>query len=93
MSCSYADGIFEEVTVPLMVTAEQVFTSSKWDGKKIAENDEFTIHLVYVNQGEKCLVMYDKEGKRSSVRNRRLRCAKDLALAMWQFKNLGTIFA
>ena len=91
--CSYENGIFEEAEESLLGTAEQVFNSSRWDGKKIAENADSCIRLVYVNPGEKCLRMYDKEGNRSSVDSQWLHSARELARAMWRYKNIGTIFA
>ena len=91
--CQYENGIFDEVILPLMETSEKVFISSKWDGRKIAENELTEVRLVKVDEKEKELVMYDKQGACSRQEGRVILHSPDsLALAMWRFKNIGTIF-
>jgi len=91
--CQYdSDEMFDEVIEPLMATAEKVFSSSKWDGKKIAENDGIYVHLCKVNDVEKNLYQYGKDGKRQEGRCI-VRSPESLALAIWRLKNIGTIFA
>ena len=90
--CQYEDDIFDEVIQPFMETAKQVFESSKWDGCKIAKNESFKVFMSKIDEATKSLHMYDKADKlqegRCIVKN-----PESLALAMWRFKNIGTIFA
>ena len=88
--CKYEDGIFDEVIMPLIEKSKNVFFSSKWDEKKIAENEVSEIYMTKINSVEKVLYMYNKKENQREGRCR-LRSAEDLALAMWRYKNLGTI--
>jgi len=90
--CQYEDGIFEDVIQPLMATAEKVFSSSKWDGNKIAENESFKVFMSKIDEATKILHMYDREDKLQEGKCI-LKNPDSLALAMWRFKNIGTIFA
>ena len=90
--CKYEDDIFDEVIQPLMETAAKVFYSSKWDGKKIAENDEFEVRLVKVSDVEKWLHLYSRDGKCQEGKCI-IKKPDSLALAIWRFRNIGTIFA
>lgn len=90
--CQYEDGIFEEVIQPLMEIAKQVYTSSKWDGCKIAENESFNVFMSKIDEATKSLHMYDRDGRLQEGKCI-LKTPESLALAMWRFKNIGTIFA
>lgn len=91
--CQYeSDEMFDEVIEPLMATAEKVFSSSQWDGKKIAENDGIYVHLCKLSDAEKSLHQYGRDGKRQEGRCI-VKSPKSLALAIWRLKNIGTIFA
>jgi len=90
--CQYDYGIFDEVTAPLLPVAKNVFNSEKYDGRKIAENEKVEIHLIKINDVEKRLAVFGK-GEKVSGDSYILHYAEDLAVAMWRFKNLGTIYS
>ena len=89
--CQYEDGIFDEVIEPLMETARRVYASSKWDGRKIAENETFQVFMSKIEVNKKVLHMYNKKGELQKG-SKILLAPDSLALAMWRFKNVGTIF-
>lgn len=92
--CQYECGIFNEVSAPLVPVAEKVFGSEKWDGRKIAENENVEIHIVKMNECESRLYEFDKNsGQQNYTGGYIVRCAEGLAVAMWRFKNIGTIYA
>lgn len=91
--CQYEYGIFNEVSAPLVPIAEKVLNSEKWDGKKIAENEEKEIHIIKINDFESRLYEFIKGESMSAINGYVVRCAEGLAEAMWRFKNLGTIYA
>ena len=72
--CEYAYGLFDDVSAPLIPIAEKVFNNEKYNGRKIAENEEVEIH-------------------HSAINGYIIRSPKSLAIAMWRFKNLHTIYA
>lgn len=92
--CQYEYGIFDDVSAPLVPTARSVFNSEKWNGRKIAENENTEIHIVKMNDCESRLYEFDKkEEHQNFIGGYVVRCAEGLAVAMWRFKNLGTIYA
>lgn len=92
--CQYDYGIFEDVAAPFVPAAKKVFNNEKWDGRKIAENENVEIHIIKINDCESRLYEFDKNiRQRNSVDNYIVRCAEGLAEAMWRFKNIGTIYA
>lgn len=91
--CRYEHGIFNDVTAPIVPIAEKVLSSEKWDGRKIAENEEKEIHLVKINSTESRLYEYQKSEERQFPDSYIIHFAEDLAIAMWRFKNIGTIYA
>lgn len=92
--CQYEYGIFNDVAAPLVPAARSVFGSEKWNGRKIAENKNTEIHIIKINNCESRLYEFDKkEEHRNFIGGYIVRCAEGLAVAMWRFKNLGTIYA
>lgn len=92
--CQYAYGIFDEVAAPLIPIAEKVFNNEKYNGRKIAENGKIEIHLIKINEVESRLYEFEKAKKQQTAINGYIvRSAKGLAIAMWRFKNLHTIYA
>ena len=92
--CEYAYGIFDDVSAPLIPIAEKVFNNEKYNGRKIAENEEVEIHMIKMNEAESRLSEFKKSDKHhSAINGYIIRSPKSLAIAMWRFKNLHTIYA
>ena len=92
--CQYKYGIFGDVIAPLLPIAEKVFNNEKYDGRKIAENDKTEIHMIKMNDCESRLYEFNKEEKQhSAINGYVIRSANGLAVAMWRYKNIGTIYA
>lgn len=92
--CQYEYGIFKDVAAPLVPIAEKVLNSEKWDGRKIAESEEKEIHIIKINAVESRLYEYTKSEERQFPADSYIiHIAEDLAVAMWRFKNIGTIYA
>lgn len=92
--CQYDYGIFDDVSTPLIPVAEKVFNSEKWNGRKIAENGKTEIHIIKMDDYESRLYEFSKiEKQHNAIGGYIVRSAKGLAVAMWRFKNLGTIYA
>lgn len=91
--CQYEYGIFDDVASVFVPIAEEVFNNEKYNGRKIAENDHTEIHMVKLNDCESRLYEFDKkENYYSAINGYLVRSAEGLAVAMWRYKNLGTIF-
>lgn len=92
--CQYEYGIFDDVATPLLPIAKKVLNNEKYDGRKIAENENTEIHIIKMNDCESRLYEFDKKEEcQNFVDGYIVRCAEGLAVAMWRFKNLGTIYA
>lgn len=92
--CEYDYGIFDDVSAPLIPIAEKVFNNEKYNGRKIAENEEVEIHMIKINEVESRLYEFKKSDKyHSAINGYIIRSPKSLAIAMWRFKNLHTIYA
>ena len=92
--CEYAYGLFDDVSAPLIPIAEKVFNNEKYNGRKIAENEEVEIHMIKINEAESRLYEFKKSDKHhSAINGYIIRSPKSLAIAMWRFKNLHTIYA
>lgn len=92
--CQYEYGIFNDVSAPLVPAARSVFGSEKWNGRKIAENENTEIRIIKMNDCESRLYEFDKkEEYQNFIDGYVVRCAEGLAVAMWRFKNFGTIYA
>lgn len=92
--CEYAYGIFDDVAAPLIPIAEKVFNNEKYDGKKIAENEKIEIHMIKFSNVESRLYEFDKSKRQqNTIGGYIVRSPKSLAIAMWRFKNLKTIYA
>ncbi len=87
----YEYGLFDELVQPYMSTAEEIYNSDKWNGKTIAKNDKTAINYFAINQYEKKITEWDGSFKCSL--GMFIRCPKDLAIAIWRFKNIGTIYS
>ena len=92
--CQYEYGIFNDVAAPLLSIAENVFNNKKYDGKKIAENDKTEIHMIKMNDCESRLYEFGKKEKQhNAINGYVVKSANSLAVAMWRYKNIGTIYA
>ncbi len=92
--CQYECGIFDDIAEELLPVAKEVFNNEKWDGRKIAKNEKVEVDIVKINECESRLYEFDKEEQiKGYVKGYIIRSAKDLAVAMWRFKNIGTIYA
>ena len=91
--CQYDYGIFDDVAAPLLPIAEKVLNNKKYDGRKIAENEKTEVHIVKINNVESRLYEYQKDKKQQTPQSYILHFAEDLAVAMWRYKNIGTIYA
>lgn len=67
--CEYAYGIFDNVSAPLIPIAEKVFNNEKYNGRKIAENEEVEIHMIKMNEVESRLYEFKKSDKHHSAIN------------------------
>lgn len=91
--CQYEYGIFEDVVAPLLPIAEKIFNNEKYNGRKIAENGKTEVRIVKINSIESRLYEYQKDKKQQAPKSYILHFAGDLAVAMWRYKNIGTIYA
>lgn len=91
--CQYEYGIFNDVIAPLLPIAEKVLNNEKYDGRKIAENEKTEVHIIKINSIESRLYEYQKDKKQQAPQSYILHFAGDLAVAMWRYKNIGTIYA
>ena len=92
--CQYEYGIFNDVIAPLLPIAENVFNNEKYDGRKIAENNNTEIHMIKMNDCESRLYEFDKKEKQhNAINGYVIKSANSLAVAMWRYKNIGTIYA
>lgn len=91
----YECGLFEELVTPYMESAEKVFGNEYWDNKVICRNEEKEIRFAYFNKDECALwESYPNRGKVTEYRpSVKLMHPYQLALAIWRFKNTGTIYA
>lgn len=91
----YESGVVEEAAAGLVEISEKVLADPKYDGRKIADNGEKHVNI---NKDEDCncwfLWEFDNKTKSCGYKpNYRVFNASDLAVAMFKFKNLGTIYA
>lgn len=92
--CQYEYGIFDDVAAPLLPIAEKVFNGEKYNGKKIAENENTEVHIIKINSVESRLYEFKKAEKQQNfIGGYIVKCAESLAVAMWRYKNVGTIYA
>lgn len=90
----YAYGIFQDVSAPLVTIARNVFNNPEYDGRKIAQNEDTEVHIIKMNDTESRLYEFDRSEKQHSYLSGYIvKSVEGLAVAMWRFKNLGTIYA
>ena len=67
----------------------------KYDGHKIADNGAKSVNINHYEGNE--WILFESDNKETGIYTYRptywIKCAKDLAVAMWRFKNLGTIYS
>lgn len=94
--CQYEYGIFKEAAADLLPVAEMVLNNKeKYSGHAIADNKGKSVHIIYYQGVQWTLVEFEKD-KNVTYKYRPtywINSAMDLAIAMWRFKNLGTIYA
>ena len=89
--CTYQDGIFDDVSAPYLETSRRVFGGDEYDGRTIAKNKNKEIHLVKIAHHTKILYEYDNSNACIPAARVNVSSPEGLAIAMWRFKNLGTI--
>jgi hypothetical protein len=92
---NYEYGLFDEVAKDLEPIAEKVIESGKYDGLPIASNSEKTVNFIVYNRETREFLISEhlKENDPAYHPNYWIRSARDLAIAMYRFKNIGTIYA
>ena len=92
--CQYAYGIFKDVTEELIPIAEKVLTNEeKYSGHAIAKNCKGKeVHIIHLSGVRWALAEFEK-GESCGNFNYYIFTAQDLAVAMYRFKNIGTIYA
>ena len=94
LHCQYESGIFDAVTESLHQMAEKILDSVTYTGMKIAENDDTEISIIKSDNVTCFLYMTDKKTMQYDFPKRYIiHWWKDLAIALWRFQNLGTIYA
>lgn len=92
--CQYEFGIFRSVTLELIPVAEKVLANEKYSGRAIAKNRAGKeVHIMHLNGVKWALAEFEKEGGKCGSFNYYVFTAQDLAIAMWRFRNFGTIYA
>lgn len=94
--CQYEYGIFKEASQALLPIAEMVLSNKeKYSGHAIADNDKKTVHIIHYDGVWWTLAEFEKEkgDKYTYKPTYWISSAQDLAVAMWRFKNIGTIYA
>lgn len=94
--CQYEYGIFKEAAQALLPIAEMVLSNKeKYSGHAIADNEEKTVHIIHYEGVRWTLAEFEKEkgDKYTYKPTYWISSAQDLAVAMWRFKNIGTIYA
>lgn len=90
----YAYDVYDDVISELLPMAEKVFNNEKYSGKAIAAIDGKQVHINITGRNESILTEFtDTEEAYTYRLNYWIRSAKDLAIAIWRFKNIGTIYA
>lgn len=94
--CQYESGVIEEAAKELIPTSEMVLSNiEKYSGHKIADNGEKEVFITHFEGND--WTLYECEKKESKKYAYKptfwVRCPQNLAVAMWRFKNLGTIYA
>lgn len=88
----YENGLLAEVAEPLLETAQMVLSSGKYDGRIIAKNGANSVSLCKYDKNE--WTISETDGSTGTYKPTYwIRCAYDLAVAMWRFENIGTIYA
>lgn len=95
INVSYEYGLFEDIAKDLEPIAKMVIESGKYDGLPIASNKEKTVAFVVYdrNTREFLLHEYRNDNETEYSPNYWIKSAHDLAVAMYRFKNIGTIYA
>ena len=93
---NYEYGVLEEAAAELIPIAEMVLKNKeKYSGHKIADNGTKSVNINHYEDNE--WTLFEIDNKETGVYTYRptywIKCARDLAVAMWRFKNLGTIYA
>lgn len=93
---NYEYGVVEEAAAELLPIAEMVLNNKeKYNGRKIADNGKKSVSICHYNGNEWTLYENEKEKSNNYEYHSTywIKCARDLAVAMWRFKNIGTIYA
>ena len=95
INVSYEFGLFDNVAKDLEPIAEKVIESGKWDGLPIASNEEKTVAFVVYDRNNKEFLLheYRNDNEITYSPNYWVKSVRDLAIAMYRFKNIGTIYA
>lgn len=87
---------FKDAAADLLPVAEMVLSNKeKYSGHAIADNKEKSVHIIHYQGVQWTLAEFEKD-KNAAYKYKPtywINSAMDLAIAMWRFKNLGTIYA
>lgn len=92
----YECGVIEEAASELLPIAEMVLNNKeKYSGHKIADNGKKSVNITHYDGNEWTLIEWENEKTGTYIYHPTywIRSARDLAVAMWRFKNIGTIYA
>lgn len=92
--CQYEYGIFDVLIKELEPVAEKVLANEKkYSGHAIASNKDKEVHIIKMDNVKWALTEINKKEHNVSGFNYYIFTAQDLAVAMYRFKNIGTIYA
>lgn len=94
--CQYEYGVIEEAAKELLPGSEKVLGNiKKYSGHKIADNDEKEVFITHYQGCE--WTLYENEKYETGIYIYKptfwIKCPQELAIAMWRFKNWGTIYS
>lgn len=89
---SYEYGIFDDVIAELLPDAEKIFNNENYNGHMIAETENKHLHINILNRYESVLGEFDKGEKFTYKPIYYIKSVRDLAIALWRFYNIGTIY-
>lgn len=95
VSIQYAAGVVEDAAAELLPTSELVLADPKYDGHRIADNGKHHVSICR-DDNDNCWLLWEQDNAPGEYKyrpNYRVFDARDLAVAMWRFKCLGTIYA
>lgn len=90
---SYEYGIYDDVINEVMPDAEKIFNNENYNGHIIAETKNKHLHINILDKYVSVLGEFDKGEKITYKPTYYIKSVRDLAIALWRFYNIGTIYA